>query len=78
MTDPNRPTPAPDGDAGTGATDPRSASDEVAVAHDPLAEGHDSGAFGGVRSGADPDGLDQSVGRESGDQGDARTRDGAI
>lgn len=78
MTDPNRPTPAPEGGAPTGGPDTRPATDEGTAAHDPIAERNESGAFDGGRSSADPDALDQSVGRDDGGQGDARTRDGAI
>lgn len=78
MTDPNRPTPAPEGGAATGGPNTRPATDEAAAAHDPIAGRGESGAFDGGRSSADPDALDQSVGRDDGDQGDARTRDGAI
>lgn len=75
MTDPNRPprTVSPDGGA-SGSEDPDSAAPR-----DPTAGR--AGEAAGVESpggGADPDALDQSVGREDAGQGDARTRDGAI
>ncbi len=77
MTDPNRPprTGSPDG-AGSGPVDPHPAAprDPTAV-RDRETSGVESPGGGG---GADPDGLDQSVGREDAGQGDARTRDGAI
>jgi hypothetical protein len=78
MTDPNRPTPAPEGGTATGGPGARPATDEATAAHDPIAERSESGAFDAGHASADPDALDQSVGRDDGDQGDARTRDGAI
>lgn len=75
MTDPNRPPPAPEGGTPTGGPDTRPATDEGTAV---IAEGSESRAFDGGRSSADPDALDQSVGRDDGGHGDARTRDGAI
>lgn len=80
MTDPDRPKPARTGDASGGSpADPKSPGS--AVPHDPIAvrDGEASGVESpGGGSSADPDALDQSVGRGDGGQGDARTRDGAI
>lgn len=73
MTDPDRPAPPREGapEPGDGDSAPR----------DPLADraGETSGVEspGGTAS-EDPDGLDQSVGREDAGQGEARSRDGAI
>ena len=80
MTDPNRPNPAETGDAASGGpADPKSR--ESAAPRDPTA-GRVGEAAGvespGGSSEADPDALDQSVGRGDGDLGGARTRDGAI
>ncbi|MDP3801285.1 hypothetical protein [Brevundimonas sp.] len=73
MTDPDRLTPAR-----KGASEP---VDRNAAPRDPIAgrAGEASGVEspGGSAEG-DPDALDQSVGREDGGQGDARSRDGAI
>lgn len=80
MTDANRPDPAPtDAVDGPGSRPPRP---EPATPRDPTAK-RDPGGSSGVESpgaggGADPDGLDQSVGRGDAAGGDARTRDGAI
>ena len=81
MTDPNRPTPPRNGDgpSDNGGSGPPEAS--PAVPRDPTARraGEGSGVESpGGSTGADPDALDQSVGRGDGGQGDARTRDGAI
>ncbi len=80
MTEPNRPKPAGTGDAASGGlSDPKSR--EPAAPRDPLAvrDRETSGVESpGGSSGADPDALDQSVGRGEAGQGDARTRDGAI
>lgn len=77
MTDPNRPprTGSPDG-GGSGLENPDSAAPRDPTAgRDAEASGVESPGGGG---GADPDGLDQSVGRGDAGQGDARTRDGVI
>ncbi|MDZ4113644.1 MAG: hypothetical protein U1E18_29170 [Brevundimonas sp.] len=82
MTDTNRPTPAQTGDAASGGPETRPAGPEPAAPRDPTAERTANAATDvespGGGAGADPDGLDQSVGREDAGQGDARTRDGAI
>lgn len=73
MTDAERPDPAP--------TEPETRPAQPAVPRDPTAKRDPAGSSGVESPGggdADPDGLDQSVGREDAGQGDARTRDGAI
>lgn len=78
MTDPNRPTPPRNGD---GPSDSGPEEHSAPAPRNPTAE-RDAEASGvespGRGGGADPDGLDQSIGREDAGQGDARTRDGAI
>ncbi len=81
MTDPDRPTPPRNGDgpADNGGSGPEEHS--PAAPRDPTAgrAGESSGVESpGGSTGADPDALDQSVGRRDAGQGDARTRDGAI
>lgn len=77
MTDPNNRTPAPDGGS-TDEPNTRPASDEATAPHDPIADRDAGVTSGGEAGGADPDALDQSLGRGAAGQGDARTRDGAI
>jgi hypothetical protein len=76
MTDPDRsPLPVPPDGGGSGPEDP-----DAAAPRDPIAgrSGEAAGLESSSAGGGDPDALDQSVGREEGGQGDARTRDGAI
>lgn len=75
MTDPHRPTPTPKISPDGGEDhDPASPGDPTAARAEE-ASGLESASG---RGGADPDALDQSIGREDAGPGDARTRDGAI